>query len=190
MRRSFRYRALLKRILQIVGVLILVQSIVDFRRSRAPLVEQPGNAKPEKIFIAGIHWNNEKVLREHWVPGVLRLVKHFGEDNVYVSVQESGSWDRSKEALAELDKGLEMVGVRKKIILDETTHEDEIKKPPGRGGWIQTPRGLKELRRVPYLARLRNLVLEPLYELAQAGEHFDKVLFINDVVFKVCTAIQ
>jgi hypothetical protein len=165
----------------------LVQTIVDYRRSRAPFLSDVGGADGQKIFIASIHWNNEDILRSHWVPGVLGLVEHFGKDNVYVSVQESGSWDDSKGALRELDQSLEQAGVRRRIILDETTHEDEIRKPPAESGWIQTPRGAKELRRVPYLAKLRNLVLKPLEELAEAGEHFDKILFLNDVVFTVCT---
>jgi hypothetical protein len=53
-------------------------------------------------------------------------------------------------------------------------------------GWIDTPRGRKELRRIPYLSRLRNWTLQPLLELARQGEKFDKVLFLNDVVFSVC----
>ena len=40
-----------------------------------------------------------------------------------------------------------------------------------------------ELRRIPYLARLRNLVMEPLFELRESGVVFDKILFLNDVVF-------
>lgn len=190
MRRSLRYRPILKRILQITGILILVQTIVDYRRSQAIYIDEPIGTTGEKIFIASIHWNNEKILRSHWVPGVLDLVKHFGEENVYVSVQESGSWDDSKGALRELDHALEQMGARRKIILDDTTHADEIKKPPGDSGWIRTPRGKMELRRVPYLAGLRNLVLEPLQKLAEEGEHFDKVLFINDVVFNVCIVSQ
>jgi hypothetical protein len=165
----------------------LVQSIVDYRRSRAPYISSVGQPNGQKIFIASIHWNNEAILRSHWVPGVLGLVEHFGKENVYVSVQESGSWDDSKGALGELDQSLEQAGVRRKIILDETTHEDEIKKSPAESGWIQTSRGAKELRRVPYLSKLRNLVLQPLQELAEVGEHFDRILFLNDVVFTVCT---
>jgi len=187
MRRSLRYRPILKRILQIACILFLVQSIVDYRRSRAPTLSDVGRPDGQKIFIASIHWNNENILRSHWVPGVLGLVEHFGKENVYVSVQESGSWDDSKGALRELNQSLELTGVRRRIILDETTHADEIAKPPAESGWIKTPRGAKELRRIPYLAGLRNLVLKPLEELAEAGEHFDKILFLNDVVFTVCT---
>lgn len=108
---------------------------------------------------------------------------------MYVSVQESGSWDDSKGALRELDEALERAGVRRRILLDDTTHADEIRKTPAESGWIQTSRSdAKELRRVPYLAKLRNLVLKPLEELAGEGERFDRVLFVNDVVFTVCTA--
>jgi hypothetical protein len=141
----------------------LVQSIVDYRRSWAPYIGGTGQPNGQKIFIASIHWNNEAVLRSHWIPAVLGLVEHFGKENVYVSVQESGSWDDSKGALRELDHSLEQAGVRRKIILDATTHEDEIKKSPADSGWIQTSRSAKELRRIPYLSKLRNLVLEPLH---------------------------
>jgi hypothetical protein len=189
MKRSLRLRPLLKRLLQIAGILILAQSIVDYRRSRAPTtVAETGTAlNQEKVFIASIHWNNEKILRSHWVPALLELVAHLGEENVYVSVQESGSWDDSKGALRELDQALGKAGVRRRIILDDTTHADEIAKTPAEDGWIRTSRGVKELRRVPYLARLRNLVLQPMEELAAMGEAFDRVLFVNDVVFTVCT---
>jgi hypothetical protein len=189
MRRSLRYRPLLKRILQLACILILVQSIVDYRRSNnIPTTTTITPLSPnQKIFVASIHWNNAPILRSHWVPAVLNLVEHFGKDNVYVSVQESGSWDDSKDALRELDKGLERLGARRRILLDETTHDDEIAKTPAESGWVRTPRGKTELRRVPYLAKLRNLVLEPLQELAEEGERFDRILFLNDVVFTVCS---
>ena len=53
-------------------------------------------------------------------------------------------------------------------------------------GWVFTARGERgwELRRIPYLAELRNRVMEPLLKEAR-GVKFDKVLWINDVVFTV-----
>jgi hypothetical protein len=77
-------------------------------------------------------------------------------------------------------------------VLDETTHADDIGKTPAEpvedDGWIRTSRGKEELRRVPYLAKLRNLVLEPLEEMArEEGEVFERVVWLNDVVFTVCT---
>ena len=143
------------------------------------------NVHGQRIFIASIHWNNELILRSNWNLAVLELVEYFGSNNVYVSVYESGSWDASKDALRELDRDLESTGVLRTITLSETTHKDEIQKPFA-AGWIDTPRGRKELRRIPYLSKLRNFALKPLRELAAQNITFDKVLFLNDVAFKVC----
>ena len=140
----------------------------------------------ERIYIASMHWNNEAILRSHWNDAVVQLAKTWGPENVFVSVYESGSWDDSKGALRDLDARLDRLGVRRNITLSETTHKDEISSPPSSEGWIDTPRGQRELRRIPYLARLRNLTLRPLEDLAEEGIMFDKVLFLNDVVFTVC----
>ena len=115
---------------------------------------------------------------------MLDLVEYFGVHNVHISIYESGSWDNSKDALRALDSDLEDLGVKRTITLEETTHADEMGKPIG-PGWIESPRGKKELRRIPYLSRLRNLALQPLNELAAGGIKFDKVLWLNDVAFKV-----
>jgi len=40
------------------------------------------------------------------------------------------------------------------------------------------------VRRIPYLASLRNKLLEPLQEFQVVGRKFDKVIFFNDVVFR------
>jgi len=71
-----------------------------------------------------------------------------------------------------------------------------------RDGWIWTGRekstwrGVEfevgdkgwEKRRIPHLAELRNRAMEPLGELKEKGERFQRVLWINDVVFTVsCT---
>jgi len=143
-------------------------------------------AKPgEKLFIASTHWNTEIMLRSHWNDAVVDLAKHIGPNNIYVSVYESGSMDDSKGALRLLDQELEELGVQRKIVLDETTHADDLAKPPGPTGWIDTLRGKRELRRIPYLSERRNRSLKPLAEMALNGVKFDKVLFLNDVVFTV-----
>lgn len=138
----------------------------------------------ERIFIASAHWNNEAILRSHWNNAVIQLAKTCGPDNILVSTFESGSWDDSKGALRDLDLELDRLGVRRNLTLSEITHQDEISRPPSEG-WIDTPRGRKELRRIHYLARLRNQTLRPLEDLARNGIVFDKVLFLNDVVFTV-----
>lgn len=139
----------------------------------------------QKIFISSTHWNNEHVLRSHWNQAIIDLVNQFGRDNVYVSILESGSWDDSKNALRDLNKTLDYLNVNRTIILDETTHLDEIQMPPAGSGWIDTPRGKRELRRIPFLSRLRNKTLEPLKVLIAEGHKLDKIVFLNDVVFSV-----
>lgn len=187
MRATTLRRSNLLRIVRALVVVVLVWSAIDTTWTLAVLKRQPlgpdAELGSEKVYIASIHWNNEAILKSHWISAVLDLVKEIGRDNVFVSIQESGSWDDSKGALAYLDAELDRAGIRRKIILDPTTHLNEVNKPPAKSGWIMTPRDRMELRRIPYLARLRNLVMEPMYRLEEAGERFDKILFLNDIVF-------
>ncbi|CAF9937791.1 hypothetical protein IMSHALPRED_000546 [Imshaugia aleurites] len=174
--RAFRAGLLLFALLCTVDLISLISA-----RQNQNLPAKAPDVRGQKIFIASIHWNNEPVLRSNWNQAVLGLVDYFGAENVYVSVYESGSWDDSKEALRALDNELGRKGVRRTVKLDETTHADELKQP-ATDGWIQTPRGKKELRRIPYLSKLRNVALQPLNSLGNSTK-FDKVLFLNDVVF-------
>jgi hypothetical protein len=146
----------------------------------------------DRIFIASMHWNNEIAIRTYWGAAVLDLVRYFGPENVYISIIESGSWDGSKDALRELDLHLEELGVQRSVELIESTHKDDIERTPEPGGegQIWTNRGGKELRRIPYLAGIRNRVMEKLNELAddsneRKGQIFERVLWLNDVVFTV-----
>ena len=175
------------RILKVIFFLSIAWTFIDVLYVKHALTQPPGEPPPlgkEKIYIASIHWNNENILRSHWMHAVMELAAEIGRDNVFISIQESGSWDDSKGALLWLDSNLQAAGIRRKIILDPTTHEDEINRTPAETGWVWTPRNQMELRRIPYLAGLRNLVMEPLYEMQKNGEMFDKILFLNDVVFE------
>ncbi|OQE40208.1 hypothetical protein PENCOP_c006G02722 [Penicillium coprophilum] len=119
----------------------------------------------------------------HWSKALTQLVLKLGPENVFISIYESGSYDNTKGALRELDWELERMRVPRNITLSPVTHEDEITVPARGEGWIRTPDGKKQLRRIPYLARIRNLSLQPLRDLASKGITFDKILFLNDVVF-------
>ncbi|KAL8753005.1 MAG: hypothetical protein Q9199_005353 [Rusavskia elegans] len=185
LRLSFR-RSSRTRFFRATALCLVIALLIDlFSLSAAHhrVSSASNDIRKERIFIASIHWNNEAILRSHWNQAVLQLVEHFGPENVYVSILESGSWDDSKGALRLLDGELGKRGIDRTIILDETTHANEIGGTPGNSGWIDTARGKKELRRIPYLSRLRNRSLEPLVELADQGIKFDKLLFLNDVVF-------
>ena len=183
-RRSSRTRIL--RALLLVTTILLLIDLFSLASSRLRLThDAPApDVRGQKVFISSIHWNNEAVLRSNWNKAVVDLVKYFGPENTAISILESGSWDDSKGALRELEQGLKELGVNQTVTLEETTHAQEISKPPT-DGWIDTPRGRKELRRIPYLSGLRNRSLQPLWSLGELDVRFDKILFLNDVVFSV-----
>lgn len=142
----------------------------------------------ERIFIASIHWNNEAILRSNWNRAVLDLTKYLGAERVFVAVLEGGSWDGSKAALQELDVELQQMRIPTSFIFDDATHKDATERIPAAGeeGWIWTPRGRRELRRIPYLAKLRNRVMEEMQKASSSDSRpFTKVLWLNDVVFTV-----
>ena len=177
------------RLLFLTIILLFAFDVLLLMRSASQTPPQGSHSikdkKSIKIFLASTHWNNEARLRGFWNKAVVALADYFGPENIYVSIYESGSWDDSKGALRELDAELDQMGVQRSIVLEETTHADEISKTPAAEGWIDTPRRKKELRRIPFLANLRNISLKPLANLALNGIKFDKILFLNDVAFTV-----
>ncbi|RYF31725.1 MAG: hypothetical protein EOO38_31450, partial [Cytophagaceae bacterium] len=122
----------------------------------------PKNTK--RIFIAAQHWNSAHILRSHWNAALHTLVQDLGIENVFVSIYESGSYDETKDALRELDAALEDLHVQRSIVLSDISHADEIAQHPGGTGWITTSSGATELRRIPFLATVRNRVFAPLEE--------------------------
>ena len=204
-RRYLRAVLLLAVVVFLLDLLSLLNAYKAFQTNLTSIYyetvpELPSHLRDQKIYIAATHWNSAEVLRSHWNAAVLDLVNTLGPENVYVSIIESGSWDDSKAALRELDIALGELNVPRTVILDPTTHADEIRKGPpliqNGGGWIHTPRSGagKEMRRIPYLARLRNLTLKPFWSVnneyhQSTNTTFDKILFLNDVVFKTSDAL-
>lgn len=151
-----------------------------------PVGSAPYDGKPRpKVFIASIHRNNAPILSSHWSEAVLKLVDHLGPNNVYFSTYESGSLDDTKERLAWLEKQLALKNVKRTVILDPIDQLAEVGRQVTQyeSGWIFTGRGSTgwEIRRIPYLANLRNKVMQPFYE-SEIFE-YDYILWLNDVVF-------
>ncbi|KAJ4302975.1 hypothetical protein N0V90_001866 [Kalmusia sp. IMI 367209] len=184
--RRHSLRRTIVRVLVVIFILFNTLDVLHIRQRLARKESVPGSgsaASTERIFIASIFWNNEAILRSSWNAALIALVEHLGPSNVYISIHESGSWDATKDALRELDEALERVGVERTITTSNVTHLNEISVAPEGEGWVQTPQGHKELRRIPYLAKQRNIGLKPLEDLSKRGIEFDKMLFVNDVVF-------
>jgi len=136
------------------------------------------------------------ILRLSYINSLLALVTDLGPSNVYVSITESGSYDNTKGALRDLETELQKLGVKHRIItgINHEEQQDMLRALPVEGkrqGWVYTGRpetkaGKEgwEMRRIPYLAKQRNMVMEPLFEGPEG--QWDKILWINDVVFTVC----
>ncbi|KAH6911508.1 cryptococcal mannosyltransferase 1-domain-containing protein [Coprinopsis sp. MPI-PUGE-AT-0042] len=148
-----------------------------------------------RVFIAATHWHSEKILEQHWIPAVLSIILLLGRENVFVSIGASPGRDNTFEILRRFDKQLEEMGVGRKIVFGQKTHAQLVSQTPEEGdesGWIITPAGTKELRRIPYLAKQRNEVLEPLLDarVANSTSTFDRILWLNDVVFTSLDALE
>ncbi|KAF7871521.1 hypothetical protein EAF04_003628 [Stromatinia cepivora] len=193
-----RLRRLRPNWIRLATIFLLIVLSIDFLLTislNPPLVRvstsstSAGNVtRKDRIFIASMHWNNEVIIRSHWSAAVIDLVRYFGADNVFISIIESGSWDNTTGSLRDLDAELEKLGVERSIEMLESTHKEEVERipEPNEEGWIWTSRGRKELRRIPYLAKLRNGVMEKLKQLAERSDgerSFDKILWLNDVIF-------
>ncbi|KAJ7896972.1 capsular associated protein [Mycena leptocephala] len=105
-----------------------------------------------------------------WTKQMALLIRHLGQENVFVSIYESNSHDRTKELLRAFESQLHRAAVRNRVVLDEDTRR--------RDGWQSNGH-----ERVQYMADMRNKALEPLQD-GLAGKRFDKIIFFNDVYFE------
>lgn len=130
------------------------------------------------------------MLQDHWIPTLLQVVKELkaADISVFVSIYENGSWDDTKSILQQLRLTLEALDVQYEIVVDDTSHEQIIADARSRNasdsGWLRTAYG-REMRRISYLAGVRNEALKPLARLNGDGVRFDRILYINDVIFSV-----
>jgi hypothetical protein len=175
----------LKSILILFFIWDFIHCISLYLHQAAALQTSPPPPNAKRVYIAAQHYNSARLLREHWNEALYNLVKELGAEHVFVSIYESGGygWDETQQALRELEANLDVLKVRKEFVLSNLTHKEEIAAQPTRHGWIDTPAGVHALRRIPFLASIRNKVFEPLEVLAAQGEHFDTILFLNDVAF-------
>lgn len=188
--RLYLRRILRWRTLRLLLLLLGLAGFLDLLRIHGRLMDD-GSARPsaplpeQRVYIASMHFNDGHLLRSHWNKAMLDLTEALGPSNVFVSIFESGSWDDSKAMLRSLDQELERRGVPHRVETSNVMHRDEILQTVKADGWVDTPRKKREPRRIPYLARLRNRTLRDLIELSRQGVEFDKVVFLNDVIFTV-----
>ncbi|KAI9796664.1 MAG: hypothetical protein M1835_003460 [Candelina submexicana] len=144
------------------------------------------NRNNERIFIAA-NIIDEDLIRGAWGDAVLGLIDLLGEQNVFLSVYENDSGPKVTAALQLFEK---QVKCNSSIISEHLSLEDIPS--------ITLPSGEQRVKRVAYLAEVRNRALRPLdaTRAREFNEHttidtqFDKLLFLNDVVFSPLDAAQ
>lgn len=136
------------------------------------------NINKEKIFIAASIFDPGGDLAQGpWAENILQLVHILGPENVYLSIYENDSGTAALEALAALER---KVPCNHTLISEEHLDIDEVPH-------IQLPDGTSHVKRIAYLAEVRNRALRPL---ETSPIRFDKLLYLNDVVFHPIDAAQ
>ncbi|TIA89230.1 hypothetical protein E3P99_02194 [Wallemia hederae] len=130
-------------------------------------VQNPINNSSSTYFFSANFYNNEDVL-PHFFNEFVQLSDYLGRSNVYLSIYESNSKDKTKDLLHEFDHTLNELMIPHTIITDPSTQ-----KPFFVGN-----------ERINYLASVRNFTLAPLTpQLDAEFNHFNKVVFLNDVFY-------
>lgn len=120
------------------------------------------------VFFAANLFDNANILAD-WVEQLLHVVSAFRlRSGIFVSLFENGSVDLTKGFLASLDIGLTLMGVPHHIELDHSPFVDFEK---------------ERINRIDKLQKIRNTAMRPLYEHLEKGKTYDRVFFLNDVLF-------
>ncbi|PVU94167.1 hypothetical protein BB559_003067 [Furculomyces boomerangus] len=146
---------------------------IKFHHEYKPLVPKPNSQNStnpvavqpvkHKYFFAMNLYNNQEII-PHLLQELLRAFEYLGPQNIYFSLYENGSDDSSKYILSMFKITLDKLGIRNTVVVDGE------KKP-------------KSVHRIEYLAKIRNKALEPLETESSNGHKYDKIVFMNDVVF-------
>ncbi|WVQ93720.1 hypothetical protein IAU59_000797 [Kwoniella sp. CBS 9459] len=140
-------------------------------REETPTLPTEINGVHQKYFIAANLHDNEAVLAR-WSDQLVQLAFHLGREDVFVSIYESNSRDRTKSLLSVLNNTLTNLSISHRIV----TAEDNKHWWP-----YQT-----SSERIAYLASARNKALEPIQSADDNvripdWEGYTKVLFLNDI---------
>ncbi|KAI1338920.1 cryptococcal mannosyltransferase 1-domain-containing protein [Xylariaceae sp. FL0016] len=144
-------------------------------RGRFP---NPGCANPhqEKVFISiSLYDPTGELAGGRWGRDLRELIHLIGDNNVFLSIYMNDSGPEGTVGLSKLNKGLRC----------NSTLVDDEHVPLNIFPSLTLPNGSKRIKRLTYLSEMRNRALRPLdrMESGHDVERYDKVLFMNDVVF-------
>lgn len=114
-----------------------------------------------RYYIAANLYNNENILPT-WIYEINRFIDYTGKENIYISIVENKSTDKTKKILSKWKSDLDKKGVNNNIKIG---FKENIKK--------------ENDERITYLSFLRNEVLSDLYK----NNNFTKIIFLNDILF-------
>ncbi|KAL2819893.1 cryptococcal mannosyltransferase 1-domain-containing protein [Aspergillus cavernicola] len=138
-----------------------------------------GNPRNEKIFIAAsLYDRGGNIAGGEWGKRVLKLIELLGEENVHLSVYENDSGSAGAGALLDLET---QIPCNKSIVFEDNLDLDSLQS-------VTVPGGSKRIRRIEYLAEVRNRALQPLN--AHPEMKFDKLLYLNDIIFDPVDALH
>lgn len=145
------------------------------RRVLGSTREGAANPHNEKVFIAAsLYDKNGGLLRGDWGRSVLHLIDMLGHDNVFVSIYENDPSEAAMLAMADFRERLpcESSIVHEELDTSELDH-------------VLTTDGTHKLKRMSFLADVRNRALRPLEDGTSTAyqTNWDKLLYLNDVVF-------
>lgn len=149
-------------------------------RLRAQTSTEPGRANPgkEKVFIASTIFDPDgKLVLGAWGDSVLALIDLLGPSNVFLSIYENGAGPVAKAALEEFEAKTECEHA---IVCEDRFDSDKLPR-------VQLPNGTRRVKRIAYLAEVRNRALR---SLDSSNIKYDKLLYLNDVVFDPVHAAQ
>lgn len=190
--RAFRAWLLFNAILGIVSSLIFLTAILKPSYTQLPTHYQllktqisesnkdgRGNLENQKIFIAtSIFDRSGELATGAWGNAVLNLIDILGNENVFLSVYENDGGVKAQTALKELENKLHCshnLNFEEHLPLENLPH-------------ITLPNGSSRIKRIAFLAEVRNKALLPLEE--PSSTRYDKILFLNDVIFDPVDAAQ
>lgn len=138
-----------------------------------------GNPYKQKIFIATtIYDKGGHLVSGAWGKALLNLISILGSENVFLSIYENDSGTEAHEALEAFKR---QVQCPKSVVFEEHLSRDDMEH-------VTLPNGSQRVKRIAYLAEVRNRALRPLEE--PSAFKFDRLLFLNDVVFDPIDAVQ
>lgn len=137
-----------------------------------------GNIGNKQIFIAASLYDpGGRLAGGRWADNVLQLIDLLGPHNTYLSIYENDSGPDGKAALGRLEQ---RVPCDHTLIFEDHLSGDDLPH-------ITMPDGSQRVKRIEYLAAVRNKALEPL----RTGQtSYDKVLYLNDVYFDPIDVLQ